>query len=92
MAEIQGQVAVADVDGDGHLDMCAVDFKSNIACFTRDGEDLWDRQISGVAAQVLWHLPPPRSSGDAAAQGAGGAGNASAWAVIQPQTSTWGSV
>eukprot|EP00668_Euglena_longa_P003228 GGOE01003776.1.p1 GENE.GGOE01003776.1~~GGOE01003776.1.p1 ORF type:complete len:951 (+),score=255.61 GGOE01003776.1:33-2885(+) len=53
MAEIQGQVGVADVDEDGRLDLCAVDFKSNIACFDRDGEDLWDRQLSGVAAQAV---------------------------------------
>ena len=58
MAEIQGQVSVADINGDGHLDMCAVDFKSNIACFDKDGEDIWDRQISGVAAQVpASHFP-----------------------------------
>lgn len=54
MAEIQGQVAVADVDEDGRLDLCAVDFKSNIACFDRDGEDLWDRQLSAWALHVQW--------------------------------------
>lgn len=41
-------------EGDGRLDICAVDFHSNIACFDRDGEDLWDRQLSAPA-------PPPLS-------------------------------
>eukprot|EP01012_Entosiphon_sulcatum_P025518 TRINITY_DN3084_c0_g1_i1.p1 TRINITY_DN3084_c0_g1~~TRINITY_DN3084_c0_g1_i1.p1 ORF type:complete len:983 (-),score=210.38 TRINITY_DN3084_c0_g1_i1:28-2955(-) len=53
MAEIQGQVGVADVDGDGQVDLCAVDFRSNIACFDKDGNDIWDRQISGVSAQAV---------------------------------------
>lgn len=64
MAEIQGQVAVADVDEDGRPDLCAVDFRSNVACFDRDGGDVWDRQISAGAGvggfrEIASSTPPP---------------------------------
>lgn len=42
MGEIQAQVAVADVNGDGFLELFAVDTRGSIASFDRNGTLLWD--------------------------------------------------
>jgi outer membrane protein assembly factor BamB len=52
MSEIQGQVAVADVTGDGRLDIVAADAKGNVLCFNKQGAELWNTRISGFSAQT----------------------------------------
>ncbi len=51
MSEIQAQVAVEDVNGDGHLELVAVDNKGNVFCFDRKGKEVWERRTSGFTAQ-----------------------------------------
>lgn len=51
MSEIQAQIAVEDVNGDGLLEMIALDRKGNVLCFDREGKEVWEAQISGFAAQ-----------------------------------------
>eukprot|EP00286_Rhodomonas_abbreviata_P023316 CAMPEP_0181304224 /NCGR_PEP_ID=MMETSP1101-20121128/9026_1 /TAXON_ID=46948 /ORGANISM="Rhodomonas abbreviata, Strain Caron Lab Isolate" /LENGTH=1213 /DNA_ID=CAMNT_0023409947 /DNA_START=10 /DNA_END=3651 /DNA_ORIENTATION=- len=51
MAEIQGQVAVADVNNNGQLELVAVDNRFNVACFNGKGKELWEARISGYSAQ-----------------------------------------
>ncbi len=40
MSEVQGQVAVADVNGDGILEMLASDTKGNVMCFDKKGKEV----------------------------------------------------
>jgi outer membrane protein assembly factor BamB len=47
LGEIQGQVLTEDINGDGELELCAVDFNSNLVCFNYKGKELWDRRLSG---------------------------------------------
>eukprot|EP00741_Cyanophora_paradoxa_P017524 tig00020996_g16928.t1 len=51
MAEIQGQVTLADLNADGALELIAVDSRGNVAVFNGRGEELWDRRLIGLAAQ-----------------------------------------
>lgn len=57
MHEIQAQVAVADVNQDGRLEMIAMDGKGNVLCFDITGKELWSTLISGFSSQ-------PASFGD----------------------------
>ena len=49
MNEIQGQVAAADVDGDGALELLVVDAAGSVAAFRHDGTTLWEVQASGLS-------------------------------------------
>lgn len=51
MAEIQGQVAVGDVNDDGQLELVATDNRFNVAVFNWKGEEVWEKRISGFSAQ-----------------------------------------
>lgn len=51
MGQIQGQVIAEDVNSDGDLELCAVDFRSNLACFDYRGKVVWQRQLSGYCSQ-----------------------------------------
>jgi outer membrane protein assembly factor BamB len=57
MSEIQAQIATEDVNGDGSIDMIAVDSKGNVLCFNSKGIEVWETQISGFSSQ-------PASFGD----------------------------
>ncbi|KAF0980719.1 hypothetical protein FDP41_013202 [Naegleria fowleri] len=52
MGEIQGQVIAEDVNNDGFIEICAVDFNSNLACFNGKGKEIWSQRLSGSAAQA----------------------------------------
>jgi hypothetical protein len=52
IGEIQGQVIAEDINQDGFLEICAVDFKSNLVCWDWKGNELWDTRLSGFSAQV----------------------------------------
>lgn len=51
MAEIQGQIGVADVNNDGQLELIATDNRFNVAAFSSKGKELWEKRISGYSAQ-----------------------------------------
>ena len=51
MAEIQGQVAVGDVNDDGQLELVATDNRFNVAVFNWRGKEVWEKRISGFSAQ-----------------------------------------
>ena len=44
------KTAVADLHGDGHLEMVVTDAKSNIAVFSSKGAELWEGRLSGYAS------------------------------------------
>eukprot|EP01094_Clydonella_sp_ATCC50884_P026780 TRINITY_DN7459_c0_g1_i1.p1 TRINITY_DN7459_c0_g1~~TRINITY_DN7459_c0_g1_i1.p1 ORF type:complete len:629 (+),score=176.85 TRINITY_DN7459_c0_g1_i1:161-2047(+) len=45
---VHSEMAVEDVTGDGELDIVATDSNSNVVCFNLQGEDVWERRVSGV--------------------------------------------
>ena len=51
MGEIQAQVAVADLDGDGYQELVAADTRGSVAAFRPDGEELWERHLASLIAQ-----------------------------------------
>ena len=51
MAEVQGQVAVGDINDDGHLEIVATDNRNNVAVFSSIGAEMWEKQISGASSQ-----------------------------------------
>jgi outer membrane protein assembly factor BamB len=51
VGEIQSQIITEDINNDGDLEMCVVDFKSNFVCFNYKGEEIWERIISGYSNQ-----------------------------------------
>ena len=52
MGDIQAQVAVGDINGDGALELVAADAKGNVAAFTAQAEELWERHVASLVAQV----------------------------------------
>ena len=56
MGEVQAQVAVGDINGDGTLEVVAVDMHGNVAALLPDGTELWERHIKSSISQV----PPGR--------------------------------
>lgn len=52
MGEIQAQVAVADLRGDGSLVVVAADARGNVAAFDPDAQELWERHLGTLVAQV----------------------------------------
>lgn len=52
MGEVQAQVAVADVDGDGFLELFAADVRGSIAAFDCNGTLLWDAHMRTPITQA----------------------------------------
>ena len=52
MGEVQAQVAVGDINGDGALEVVAVDMRGNVAALAPDGTELWERHIRSAISQV----------------------------------------
>ncbi len=52
MGAVQAQVAVADINGDGALEIVAADARGNVAAFSADGSELWERHVKSLVAQV----------------------------------------
>jgi hypothetical protein len=50
MDSVEGSIAVEDVNGDGALDMIAVDAKGNVFCFDKHGEEIWENHVSGFVS------------------------------------------
>jgi len=53
MGEVQAQVAVGDINGDGALEVVAVDNRGNVAALSPDGTELWERHVKSNIAQVV---------------------------------------
>ncbi len=49
MGEIEGHIAAEDLNGDGLLEMIAIDFNSNVMVFDAHGKELWSARVSGYA-------------------------------------------
>jgi hypothetical protein len=52
MGEVQAQTAVGDINGDGVLEVVAVDSRGNVAALSPDGTELWERHIKSSITQV----------------------------------------
>ena len=51
MGEIQGQVAVGDVNGDGYLEVVAVDARGTVAVFDWRANEVWERHLGALISQ-----------------------------------------
>ena len=49
---VQAQVAVADLNNDGKLEMVASDSRGNLAAFDADGKEVWERHLQSHVHQV----------------------------------------
>ena len=56
MGDIQGQVAVGDINGDGQLELISADTRGNVAAFTAKAEELWERHVASAVSQVTSSL------------------------------------
>ena len=52
MGDIQAQVAVGDINSDGFLELVAADARGNVAAFSFQAEELWERHVASLVAQV----------------------------------------
>lgn len=52
MGDIQAQVAVGDINGDGQLELIGADARGNVAAFTAKAEELWERHVGSLVSQV----------------------------------------
>jgi outer membrane protein assembly factor BamB len=52
MGDIQAQVAVADVNGDGYLELLALDSRGSAAMFNVNGTLLWDQHVRSPLSQA----------------------------------------
>ncbi|KAI8106939.1 hypothetical protein M9434_001589 [Picochlorum sp. BPE23] len=48
MGDIQGHVAVADIDQDGKLEIIATDTRGSIAAFRGDGTEVWESHVGSA--------------------------------------------
>lgn len=49
---LQGQVAVADVNNDGAVELVVGDARGNIAAFDQRGKEVWERHVGSQINQV----------------------------------------
>ncbi|CAL8462321.1 g1854 [Coccomyxa elongata] len=52
MGAVQGQVAAADINGDGAIELVAADARGNVAAFSADGTEVWERHVKSLVAQA----------------------------------------
>ena len=57
MAEIQAQPAVADINGDGEVEIVVADVHGNVAAFNWRGREVWERHLKSLVSQV-----PPQTA------------------------------
>ena len=46
---------MGDINGDGVLELVAVDARGNVAAFAPDGRELWERHVRSLLSQVRLH-------------------------------------
>lgn len=52
MAEIQGSVVAADINDDGKIELVATDVHGNVAAWTAQGEEIWQKHLKSLVPQV----------------------------------------
>ena len=50
LGDVQGQVAVGDVDGDGWLEMVVCDTRGSVAALRLSGKEVWERHLGSAMA------------------------------------------
>ncbi|KAA6427087.1 MAG: defective in exine formation DEX1, partial [Trebouxia sp. A1-2] len=53
MGDIQAQVAVGDINGDGFVEVVAADANGNVAAFNAKADELWERHVASLVAQAV---------------------------------------
>lgn len=56
MGEVLAQVAVADINADGALELVAADVRGNVVALSADGTELWERHVPSLVGQVCLRL------------------------------------
>lgn len=56
MAEIQGAVVAADINDDGKIELVTTDTHGNVAAWTAQGQEIWERNLKSLVPQVN-HFP-----------------------------------
>ncbi|KAL5550133.1 hypothetical protein UlMin_000309 [Ulmus minor] len=51
MAEIQGAVVAADINDDGKIELVTVDTHGNVAAWTAQGEEIWEKHLKSLVPQ-----------------------------------------
>ena len=54
MGEIQGQVIAADINDDGKIEMVTTDTRGNVAAWTSQGKEIWEKHLRSLIAQVVF--------------------------------------
>lgn len=52
MAEIQGAVVAADINDDGKIELVTTDAHGNVAAWTAQGVEIWERHLKSLVPQV----------------------------------------
>lgn len=52
MAEIQAQPTVADINGDGEVEIVVADVHGNVAAFNWRGKEVWERHLKSLVSQA----------------------------------------
>lgn len=53
MAEIQGSVVAADINDDGKIELVTTDTHGNVAAWTAQGKEIWERHLKSLIPQVI---------------------------------------
>lgn len=56
MAEIQGGVVAADINDDGKIELVTTDTHGNVAAWTVNGEEIWEKHLKSLIPQVIWKI------------------------------------
>lgn len=51
MGEIQGHVLAADINDDGKIEMVTTDTRGNVAAWTAQGKEIWEKHLRSLIAQ-----------------------------------------
>ena len=54
MAEIQGAVVAADINDDGKTELVTTDVHGNVAAWTSQGKEIWEKHLKSLVSQVSW--------------------------------------
>lgn len=52
MADIQGAVVAADINDDGKIELVTVDTHGNVAAWTAQGQEIWEKNLKSLIPQV----------------------------------------
>lgn len=52
MADIQGAVVAADINDDGKIELVTADTHGNVAAWTAQGQEIWEKNLKSLIPQV----------------------------------------